>query len=202
MNSAVIIGARTRQLIEEALADLKDKGFDFGALSVDEEGDVYALNVFYAGPCTNNWNEGLWPHSSSLASVFGVGLYCLMCWGGPDDKNPTRVCAYMKYKAGWADTVVFLNETGGAFQSRAGANEFFVFRRNSTEYFILENRQRQLRDSSLTAAGLAIWHVDEQGSNDDEDMTPAKHYECSLEQADKRWDLEHRQNLGDAGEPF
>ena len=46
-------------------------------------------------------------------------------------------------------------------------------------------------------AGLAIWHVDELGSNNNEQMTPAQHYELSLEQSDNRFDLEHSANAGD-----
>ena len=34
---------------------------------------MYALNVFYAGPVVNNWSQGLWPHSWSLASPFDAG---------------------------------------------------------------------------------------------------------------------------------
>jgi hypothetical protein len=49
------------------------KGFDFNGLSVDDEGYLYALNVFYAGSCPNNWSEGLWPHSSSLATPYALG---------------------------------------------------------------------------------------------------------------------------------
>ena len=123
------------------------------------KGYIFALNVFYAGPRTNEWAEGLWPHSWYLETPFdigngkkfndyqitdmsnelklatfchenghmvcdfpdlydyglddpgqkpqsnGVGLFCLMCWGGPDNGNPTQIGAYLKYKAGWADKV-------------------------------------------------------------------------------------------------
>ncbi|HWR89935.1 MAG TPA: proprotein convertase P-domain-containing protein, partial [Dissulfurispiraceae bacterium] len=51
-------------------------------------------------------------------------------------------------------------------------------------------------------SGLAIWHVDELGSNDFEEMVPDKHYECSLEQADNSFDLEKGVNTGDAGDLF
>ena len=43
---------------------------------------------------------------------------------------------------------------------------------------------------SLPDEGLAIWHVDEDGSNNNEHMTPDSHYELSLEQADGRFSLE------------
>jgi subtilisin-like proprotein convertase family protein len=223
------------------------KGFDFGKLSVDDQGYVYALNAFYAGPCTNNWGQGLWAHSSCLTSPYdvgnsrkikdyqitdmgselsiatfchenghmvcdfpdlydygyqsnGVGHYCIMCYGGPDEKNPTQVCAYLKYKAGWADKITSLTE--GVYIAKAEVNDLFIYAKNPTEYFIIENRFRENRDIQLPAAGLAIWHIDEQGNKDYEDMLPEKHYECSLEQADNRFDLEHKSNYGDTGDLF
>lgn len=246
-NPAIPQGTRARELILEALNDLKGKGFDFSQLSVDNEGYVFAMNFFYAGPIVNNWAEGLWPHSWCLASPFdvgqgrkiydyqftnmgselslgtfchenghmicdfpdlydygdqsnGVGHYCLMCFGGPDEKNPTQVCAYLKYKAGWADKVTPI--TDGIYAAKAGTNEFFVTVKNPTEYYIIENRHTENRDRSLPSSGLAVWHVDELGSNEDEDMTPEKHYECSIIQADNRFDLEHRINPGDSDDLF
>ena len=84
----------------------------------------------------------------------------------------------------------------------AGSNEFLIHKKSATEYFILENRQQVGRDSVLPDAGLAIWHVDELGSNNNEQMTPSQHYECSLEQADNSWDLENGRNAGDANDLF
>ena len=66
----------------------------------------------------------------------------------------------------------------------------------------MENRQRSGRDAALPDVGLAIWHVDQLGSNNQEQMTPGQHYECSLEQADHRFDLEHGVNAGDTGDLF
>lgn len=240
---------RAVELIEEALADLKEKRFDFSRLSADEEGYIYAVNVFYAGIRTNNWAEGLWPHSYHLnwpyevgrnrkvhdyqitdmgyelsiatfchenghmvcnfpdlydygrddpfnsPQSYGVGIYCLMCSGGRDRKNPVQVCAYLKYKAGWADKVTPIAE--GEHIVKAGENDFLIKGKSPTEYFLIENRLQEGRDSSLPCSGLAIWHVDELGSNDFEDMKPKKHYECSLEQADNLFDLELKANIGD-----
>ncbi len=241
-------GTRARELIVEALDDLKSQGFDFSGLSSDGSGYIYALNVFYAGPRVNNWAEGLWPHSWFLASDYnvgggkkfrdyqitnmgseltlrtfchenghmicdfpdlydygyessGVGHYCLMCSGG-SDKNPTQVCAYLKNEAGWATKVTSI--TPGITASLSAANnDFYVYAKNATEYFIIENRQKADRDTFLPDAGLAIWHVDEQkNGNNEEQMTPSKHYECSLEQADGRFDLEKDVNAGDSEDLF
>ena len=247
-NPQISYGTRARELILEGLSDLKAKGFDANPLSADDEGYVYALNVFYAGPCVNNWSQGLWPHSWALETPFqlapgrlandyqitnmgseltlatfchenghmvvdfpdlydygyesnGAGHYCLMAYGGPDEKNPTQIGAYLKYKAGWATRATPIT-TGLQASIAAGENEFFLHAKSQAEYFIIENRQQGGRDKSLPSSGLAIWHVDELGSNDNQEMTPAKHYECSLEQADNRFDLEHSANAGDSTDLF
>lgn len=244
---AISYGTRARELIVEALNHLKSTGFNFAQLSSDSAGYIYALNIFYAGPCVNNWAEGLWPHSWGLAADFqaapgkkfrdyqitnignsltlgtfchenghmvcdfpdlydygyesnGVGNYCLMCFGGPDT-NPSQICAYLKYQAGWATQLTPL--AGSKLVTiAAGTNDFGIYARNQSEYFLVENRQRQGRDLGLPDVGLLVWHIDELGSNNNEQMTPAQHYECALEQADNRFDLERRANGGDSDDLF
>ena len=240
-------GTRARELIIEALDDLKAKGFNFSQLTADSGGYVRALNVFYAGPRVNNWSEGLWPHSWALASPYtasgtrkfsdyqitnigsqlalrtfchenghmicdfpdlydygyescGVGHFCLMCSGG-SEVNPTQVCAYLKYDAGWTSRLTSF-APGLSIDLDAGKNDFLIHKKSSQEYFIIENRAQSGRDTSLPDAGLAIWHVDENGSNNNEQMTASQHYKCSLEQADGRFDLEHKANNGDSGDLF
>ncbi len=244
---AIPFGTRARELITEALNDLVTQGFDFSPLSSDSGGFIYALNVYYAGPVVNNWSEGLWPHSWSLAAPFdigggrrffdyqftdmsnelvlrtfchenghmicdfpdlydyggesrGPGHFCLMGYGGAD-KNPTQVGAYLKHAAGWTSSITTIT-SGMTGSVTAGQNDFYIHAKNPSEYFILENRQQSGRDATLPDSGLAIWHVDETGSNNNEQMTPAMHYECSLEQADGQFDLEGNANFGDAEDLF
>lgn len=130
----------------------------------------------------------------------GIGHYSLMCFGGAD-KNPTQVEAYLKHAAGWASRVTTLS-SGMTATVEAGKNDFLIHARNASEYFILENRQQSGRDATLPDAGVAIWHVDVNGSNSHEQMTASQHYECSLEQADNRFDLERRANAGDVEDLF
>ena len=131
----------------------------------------------------------------------GIGDFCLMCASG-DDKNPTQVNAYLKYRAGWASSLTKIKKGLNA-TANAGANQFFIHSKSATEYFILENRYQVARDKSLPASGLAIWHIDELGDNQNEQMTSSQHYECSLVQADGRFDLENdRYNRGDASDLF
>jgi M6 family metalloprotease-like protein len=247
-NPAIVYGIRARELVKEALSSIQSDGFDFSQLTADDEGYVYAVNAFYAGFCPNNWREGLWPHSWSLAMPYelspgrkafdyqitdigdelslatychenghmicdypdlydyggesaGVGHYCLMCYGGQDEKNPTQICGYLKYKSGWAKTLTSISDAMEA-ELTAGENEFLIYPKNLTEYFIIENRNQESRDQSLPASGLAIWHVDELGSNHNEQMTENMHYEVSLEQADDQFDLEKGKNAGDDGDLY
>ncbi len=71
-NPAIPQPQRAYELIKEALAFHKANGFDFSQLTPDNQGFVYATNVYYAGPVTNNWAEGLWPHSHHLGSAFAL----------------------------------------------------------------------------------------------------------------------------------
>jgi M6 family metalloprotease-like protein len=130
----------------------------------------------------------------------GVGDYCLMCYGG-SEINPVQVDAYLKDQAGWTSTLTTLS-AGTTATVSAGRNDFLIHARNADEYFILENRAHAGRDTALPDAGLAIWHVDRLGSNNNEQMTAGEHYECSLEQADGRFDLERAVNTGDVEDLF
>lgn len=245
---AIPFGTRARELIIEALDVLVSQGFDFSPLSGDSGGYIYALNVFYAGSVVNNWSEGLWPHSWSLAAPYdvgsgkrlydyqitdigneltlgtfchenghmicdfpdlydygyesyGAGNFCLMAYGGSNEKNPVHVGAYLKNAAGWATSLTPIT-SGMTATVDAGQNDFFIYAKNPTEYFIIENRQQSGRDAALPDSGLAIWHIDELGNNSNEQMTPGSHYECSLEQADNRFDLENKSNAGDSEDLF
>ncbi|MFZ6876439.1 M6 family metalloprotease domain-containing protein [Undibacterium sp. Di27W] len=249
-DESIALPKRTLELIKEALDYFKNKGFDFSKLTIDQQGYIYATNVFYAGTRVNNWKKGLWPHSSHLTNPYqltpnkqvfdyqitdmtdelslgtfchenghmicdfpdlydygnqsaGIGKFCLMCAGpNADEKNPPQINAYLKYKAGWAQTLTALT-AGLNASAYAEKNQFFIHKKNATEYFIIENRQRSGRDAALPAAGLAVWHIDELGDNQNEQMTSEKHYECALIQADGRNDLEHdANNDGDATDLF
>src|SRR5680860_1457389 len=70
---SVAYGSRARELITEASNHFKAQGFNFGQLTADSGGFIYALNVFYAGPRVNNWSEGLWPHQWALSTPYDVG---------------------------------------------------------------------------------------------------------------------------------
>jgi hypothetical protein len=73
---------------------------------------------------------------------------------------------------------------------------------SSTEYFLIENRQRDGFDTSLPGDGLLVWHIDDAvAANSNE-----SHYKVALVQADGNRDLEKPASLGnqggDAGDPY
>jgi len=128
----------------------------------------------------------------------GVGRYCVMC-AVASAVNPQEPSAPMKYYAGWGNVVeveTYLpNQVAPSYE-----NTYFKYTNpsNSREYYIVENRQKAGRDLLLPSSGLAIWHVDEFGSNNNQQRTSSLHYEVTLVQADGDWDLEADLNSGDS----
>jgi M6 family metalloprotease-like protein len=132
----------------------------------------------------------------------GIGQYCLMCLGGnADPLNPHQIGAYLKFKAGWGNPAISLT-SGQHVTLTAGQNQFVLHHKNDTEYFIIECRTKADRDATLSDAGLAIWHVDELGSNSEPQKAPLghRHFECILVQADGRNDLGDGTNQGDTSD--
>ncbi|MGV3572142.1 MAG: M6 family metalloprotease domain-containing protein [Ramlibacter sp.] len=131
----------------------------------------------------------------------GCGSFCLMCFGAvADELNPPQVGAYLKFKAGWARPQLL--EPGHSYVARADGNQLFIHPRSSTEYFLLELRAQAGRDAALPGGGLAIWHVDELGSNAEPSQAAEghRHYECRLLQADGRDDLAAGSGPGTEGD--
>lgn len=128
----------------------------------------------------------------------GVGNFCLMCYSG-SSVNPVHPCAYLKHIAGWTETTVLTGPQTN-LPLTAGTNSIYKYNHPtlSTEYYLIENRQKTGRDASLPDSGLALWHIDVNGSNNNQQMTPSSHYKVTLVQADGRWDLEHNVNYGDS----
>ena len=63
---------RAIELITEALAHHQAQGFDFSSLSSDDQGHVLSVSAFYAGKCTNERRQGLWPHQWFLPSSLQI----------------------------------------------------------------------------------------------------------------------------------
>ncbi len=133
----------------------------------------------------------------------GIGDYCLMSHGIRFETNPVEPCAYLKDLAGWA-TVTTLSSPEPELDITAGINRFFKYPhpRMSNEFFIISSRQQTGRDANLPDSGLAIWYIDTNGCNDNQQMTPELHYEVTLLQADGLYDLEYNRNSGDDTDLF
>ncbi len=127
----------------------------------------------------------------------GVGRFCLMC-DMASPTNPVQPCAYLKYVAGWTDTTLLVTQQTG-YTITSGQNQVYKYEHPTwlNEYYLIENRQKTGRDSALPDAGLALWHIDTEGSNDFQQGGGALHYKVALVQADGRWDLESNRNPGD-----
>jgi len=130
----------------------------------------------------------------------GLGFYCIMGAGNHLDrgKTPAPLSVYLRDLADWCPNQVDLNQAG-TYEAVHGAYDTVMKYRGlfDNEYYLVENRSRLGLDTHLTSSGLAVYHCDTRGSNEFQDGTAAKHYQCALLQADGHLDLEHNTNQGD-----
>lgn len=135
----------------------------------------------------------------------GLGQYCLMSWGNHlnGGKTPSPLCAYLRDLAGWCDQEISLNKPGRYNTGHGDYRRVYKYHtEKANEYFLIENRQQTGLDEYLPASGLAIYHCDTRGSNEYQDGTPDRHYQCALLQADGRLDLERSTDGGDPGDLY
>ena len=136
----------------------------------------------------------------------GIGAYCLMGSGNHNNsgRTPSPVCSYLRELAGWCENIMILNDRSGPVDAVHGeyhtALKYSTDKRN--EYFLIENRSKLGLDQGLPSSGLAVYHCDTRGSNEWQEGTPARHYQCALLQADGHLDLERNINQGDGGDLF
>ena len=134
----------------------------------------------------------------------GIGAYCLMGSGNHlnSGRTPSPVCAYLRDLAGWCREIS-LNSDGN-FDAAHGAYDTVLKYRTTSpnEYFIVENRSKIGLDAFLPSSGLAVYHCDVLGSNEFQQGTTDKHYQCALLQADGHTDLERNVNQGDGTDLF
>ena len=135
----------------------------------------------------------------------GIGYYCLMGAGNHLDngRTPAPVSGYLRELAGWCDHVVLL-DGDDRYDARHGAYDTVLKypTERPNEYFIVENRSKTGLDAHLPASGLAVYHCDTLGSNEWQEGTAGRHYQCALMQADGRRDLERNVNQGDGTDLF
>lgn len=137
----------------------------------------------------------------------GLGNYCVMAAGDHlgRGRTPSAVCAYLRRLVDWCGEEVDLAAEGDFAIEQGAYDKVYVYdnpQRSNVEYFIIENRSRRGFDSALSASGLAVYHCDIKGSNEFQQGTLLKHYQCALVQADGHLDLETNRNQGDGSDLY
>ncbi len=135
----------------------------------------------------------------------GIGAYCLMGSGNHLNfgRTPSPVCGYLRDLAGWCDTVISLREPGEYVATHGDYGTVIKMETDHpNEYFVVENRSKLGLDQALPSSGLAVYHCDVLGSNELQEASATRHYQCALLQADGHFDLEHNVNQGDGSDLF
>ena len=135
----------------------------------------------------------------------GIGNYCLMGSGNHLDngRSPSPVCAYLRDLAGWCDNEVDLGVVGQYEVNHGDYNAVMKFRASKpNEYFLVENRSKTDLDRGGSSSGLAVYHCDVLGSNELQQGTATRHYQCALLQVDGEKHLELNANQGDGTDLF
>ncbi len=157
----------------------------------------------------------------------GIGSWCLMAnsWGFTNDQlYPPHPSAWAKTFLGWLTWVDNSYQTlysYGTYQIPRIETNRKVYRIvkgfPAGEYLLIENRQPFGFDSQIPtggpgipAGGLAIWHIDENKTDNDDEGFPGQmgwpgnnnHYQIALLQADGDFDLEKGNNRGDGGDLY
>jgi len=133
----------------------------------------------------------------------GVGSWSVMAggsWGG-GGARPVHFDAWCKTELGWViptdPGVNLYDEQIDAVEISPDIYRLYSYGIPHYEYFLVENRQRMLFDTSLPGDGLVIFHIDETVP----DNNNQNHYKVAVEQADGRFDLENNRG-SDAGDPW
>ena len=133
----------------------------------------------------------------------GTGDYCLM--SGGNGTNPIPPNPHFRDLKGWETIIEISTDPLGTLRTH-NANSFTTYRHshpgNPKEFFLLESRIKSGRNAQVPDEGLLIWHIDEDGSNENEQMTPSQHYLVSVEQADGQFHLENGDDSGGSGDLF
>ncbi len=138
----------------------------------------------------------------------GIGFWSLMgagSWNGlPGGSRPAHFDAYCKtFCTGFVDAIWLEDNLSQAPLPQVEDSAVIyalgqVPGQATSDYWLVENRQRVGFDDGLPGAGLCIYHVDRYYHVQDD---PARYY-VGLEQADGRDDLGNNNNGGDGGDPW
>ncbi|MBK7141153.1 MAG: M6 family metalloprotease domain-containing protein [bacterium] len=149
----------------------------------------------------------------------GIGRWCLMSygsWNGPSNRggSPSHPSAWCRIDMGFATstnvTTPLSNQQITNVEAGGTIYRMWTGGLITTNYFLVENRQHVGYDAYLPSTGLLIWHIDDLknagGTPNSQEWWPgqtaANHYGVALEQADGLYELEHKVDAGDGGDPF
>lgn len=145
-------------------------------------------------------------------SSSGIGNWGLMgtgCWNGPDYDGsvPALLCAYNRYYLGWTDVEDITAGDGNFILPKIGVlDKVYKIQLSDSEYFLLENRQKEGYDTYLPGSGLLIWHIDENilsnGWSQNDVNSNESHKGVDLEEADGGNMDNSPIYRGDSGDPF
>lgn len=139
------------------------------------------------------------------ATSDGLGRWSLMASGSynGESRRPCHLDAWSRVYLGYASaTPVAANMTEVEFPQIESVPVVYKLWANgnysSSQYFLVENRQKVGFDQAMYGEGLLIYHVDDSrwGNYD------PNHYHVALEQADGNFDLEWGAGSSDAGDPY
>jgi len=128
-------------------------------------------------------------------SSSGAGKLALMASGSWGTSNtspwyPSAMNAWCKNQLGWVNTVELTDDQSGvSIEKSYSSND--VYRMShptiSDEYWLIENRQKAGTDTLMPQPGLAIWHISDNITNNNNEP----YYRVGLEQADGFFALEN-----------
>ncbi len=132
-------------------------------------------------------------------SSTGAGLFSLMAsgaWGttGNSPWYPSTMIGWCKNELGWVE-IVNIEESQNEVQIEQSYSNNQIIRVNhptvADEYWLIENRQKIGSDTLMPAAGLAIWHINDNIATGWAINNNEPYYGVGLEQADGLFGLEN-----------
>lgn len=143
----------------------------------------------------------LYDTDASNGDSEGIGEWSIMAGGGwlSYENLPAGFDPWCKATLQWQTPTVI--STNGTYSLNPAATEnksYKILIPNSTEYFLLENRQKADLDAGIPGHGLAIFHINPNKTvNSDENDKM-----IDLEEADGLFDLDNSVNRGDQGDLY
>ena len=132
-------------------------------------------------------------------SSTGSGAFSLMAsgaWGttGNSPWHPSTMIGWCKNELGWVEIVTIEDSQNGIEIEQSYSNNQIIKLNHPTipeEYWLIENRQQIGSDTLMPAAGLAIWHINDNIAQGWAINNNEPYYGVGLEQADGMFALEN-----------